>query len=110
MKPVAKWPWLLRFVLFIPVLLILWWGPIVFMLDALSWMGIFEKVGPTPKFILAGVVLFSWSIFIMRFVIHTRVEPFFNIQSAHNKRNELFEPEPIHSFRDWVRLMFIGRK
>lgn len=110
MRPVSKWPWLFRFVVFVPVLVSLWWGPIVLMLTALSRLGVFEKVGTYLGFILACVVLFSWSSFVMKFVIHSHVEPFFNIQSVHNKRDELFEPEPIHSFRDWVRHMFIGRK
>jgi len=80
------------------------------MLNALSWLSVFEKVGTYPGLIIAGVVLFGWSSFIMKFVIHTRVEPFFNIKSAQNRHDDLFEPEPIHSFRDWLRFMFLGRK
>jgi hypothetical protein len=110
MKHPSKWPWLLRFPFFIVILLTLWWIPILLALLALSRFGVFEMFGRGWGIVLAGVVLLGWSGFIIRFVIHTRVEPFFNIRSIQNRNGHLFTPEPVHSFRDWLRLMFLGRR
>jgi len=110
MKNLAKWPWLVRFALFVPVLLCLWWGPIIVLLHLLSRLGVFGKVGVTGGFIISVTILWAWSSFIMKSFIHTRVEPFFNIKSAQNPHDDLFVSEPIVSFRDWLRFMFLGRK
>jgi hypothetical protein len=92
------------------ILLTLWWMPILLALIALSRWGVFEMIGSGWGFVLGGAVLIGWSSFAMRFVIHTRVEPFFNIRSMQNRNEHLFTPEPVHSFRDWLRLMFLGRR
>jgi hypothetical protein len=110
MKHPSKWPWVLRFPIFVVILLTLWWMPILLALVALSSSGVFEMIAGGWAFVLGGVVLFGWSSFIMRFVIHTHVEPFFNIRSMQNRDEHLFTPEPVHSFRDWLRLMFVGRR
>lgn len=92
------------------IVLTLWWGPILLALIALSKWRVFELVGSGWGFLIGGVILFGWSTFIMRFVVHTRVEPFFNIRSMQNRREHLFKNEPVNSFRDWLRLMFLGRR
>jgi hypothetical protein len=109
MKHPSRWPWLLRFPVFIAILLILWWGPILAALVGLSAWGVFKAVGSGWGFVLGGVILLGWSSLIMKFVIHTHIEPLFNIRSMQNSHKELFTPEPVHSFREWVRLMFFGR-
>lgn len=109
-KHPSKWPWVLRFPVFLVIVITLWWAPMVLALMALSRWGIFEMIGNSGGFVLCGVVLFGWSSFIMKFVIDTRVEPFFNIRSLQNRSGHLFTPEPVHSFRDWLRLMFLGRE
>lgn len=110
MKHPSKWPWLLRFPIFFMSLLMLWWMPILLALLALSHFRVFEMAGSGWGLVLGGVVLFGWSGFIMKFVIHTRVEPFFNIRTMQNRNGHLFTPEPVRSFRDWLRLMFLGRQ
>jgi len=110
MKHPSKWPWIARFPAFILVLIPVWFGPILATLYFLSLFGLFRKIGSTAGFVVSGIVLIGWSCFVMKFFVHTRVEPYFNIQSMQNKNHELFEPEPVHSLRDWLRLMFIGRK
>lgn len=110
MKHPSKWPWIFRFPIFGVIVLTLWWGPILLALMVLSKRGVFELVGSGWGFVLGGAILFGWSSFIMRFVIHTRVEPFFNIRSMQNRREHLFTPEPVNSFREWLRLMFLGRR
>ena len=84
--------------------------PILLALTAFSRWGLFEMIDIGWGFVLCGAVLIGWSSFIMRFVIHTRVEPFFNIRSMQNPNEHLFTTEPVHSFRDWLRFMFLGRR
>lgn len=109
MKHPSRWPWILRYPIFGVILIALWWGPIGMAVWGLKAFGVFESIGGGATFILAGAVLFGWSSFIMKFVIHTRVEPLFNIRSLQNPHKELFTPEPVRSVRDWLRLMFFGR-
>lgn len=109
MKHPSRWPWLLRFPLCVAVIVTVWLGPI-----ALGWLALKHwRTGPEDEAIVEGVlgvvILFGWSAFIMRVLVHPIIEPFFNIQSLQNKRHELFTPEPVHSFRDWLRLTFRGR-
>ncbi len=76
---------------------------------SLSKYGVLSALGAGLDLLLLAAVLWGWSAFIMQTVVHPHIEPFFNIRSFQNKRGELFTPEPVHTVRDWFRLMFRGR-
>ncbi len=108
MKHPSRWPWFLRAPLCLIIILALWWGPLFLLLVGFVRWGVFENLGSEASFLVGGAVLVGWSAFIMKAVVHPRIEPFFNVRSMQNPHKELFTPEPVHSFRDWLRLMFRG--
>jgi hypothetical protein len=107
MKHPSRWPWIIRGPLCVFLILIVWWGPGVLMFMAIRKFRDFLDSGTAA--LLAIAVLWAWSWFVMKFVVHTRIEPFFNIRSLQNRNEHLFTPEPVNSWRDWVRLVFRGR-
>ncbi len=109
MKHPSRWPWVLRFPLCLAAILAVWMGPIALMWWGLSRWAKQDETDAQVEWVLGVIVLLGWSHLIMRTVVHRYIEPFFNIQSLQNKRDELFTPEPVHSFRDWLRMMFRGR-
>jgi len=109
MKHPSRWPWLLRFPLWFVAVVTVWLGPLALVFYGLSHLLRGAELGVLLEFVLYVGIMFAWSTFIMRVLVHPIIEPFFNIQSMQNKRHELFTPEPVHSFRDWLRLMFRGR-
>jgi hypothetical protein len=67
------------------IILALWWGPILlaFMLLT-SWNGM-EQLDGAVIFVVYSIVLLGWSSFIMKYVVHRRIEPFFQIRSLQNR-------------------------
>jgi hypothetical protein len=105
MRHPSRWPWLLRFPLYGLILILIWWGPI-----ALLWNGMIAlKIEGSIAVLLGIGMLIGWSGFIMKTVVHPLLEPFFNLRSTQNPHKELFTPEPIYSFRDLLRVLFVGR-
>jgi hypothetical protein len=78
-------------------------------MTGLSALHVFTAIGTGVGFIIGGAILIGWSTFIMKTLVHPHIEPFFNIRSMQNPHKELFTEEPVHSFRNWLRLMFRGR-
>lgn len=109
MKHPSRWPWLLRAPLCAAAILAIWWGPVILMLVGLKASGAFAALDGGVAFLLACAILFGWSWFVERTIVHPRIEPFFNIRSSRNPHTDRFTLEPVHSFRDWLRLMFLGR-
>lgn len=105
MRHPSRWPLLLRFPLYGLILVLIWWGPI-----ALLWNGMLVLEIEGPMAVVLGIgMLIGWSSFIMKTVVHPHLEPFFNIRSTQNPHKKLFTPEPVHSFRDLLRVLFVGR-
>lgn len=108
-KHPSRWPWLLRAPLCIAATLLVWWGPPLGLILALTSWEPLRGVSGVIRAVVAIVFLFGWSIFILRTVVHAYIEPFFNLRSQQNPHHDRFTPEPVHSIRDWLRLMFRGR-
>jgi hypothetical protein len=109
MKPPSKWPWLIRFPIFIVTVVIFWVVPIVAGLAAISKFGVFKILHGWWASIPFWAIAIGWSHVVMKYWLHPHVEPFFNIRSNQNPYTHRFTPEPVNSFRDWLRLMFLGR-
>lgn len=105
MRHPSRWPWLLRFPLCGLILLLIWWGPIALFLTGMLAL---EIEGSIVALLGIGMLI-GWSNFIMKTVVHPHLEPFFNIRSTQNPHKELFTPEPVNSFSDFLRMLFVGR-
>ena len=109
MKHPSKWPWLIRFPLFVATMVMFWFVPIVAAVAAVSRLDVLKILHGGWDVVPFGVILLGWSHLVMKYWIHPHVEPFFNIRSFQNPHVYRFTPEPVRSFRDWLRLMFLGR-
>jgi len=90
-KNVWHWPVIVRFPLSIICTLLIWWGPLVLTFLLISHYSLLENVDSNIAFIACGILLFGWSHLSMKYIIHTKIEPYFNIQSRQNPYDELFK-------------------
>jgi hypothetical protein len=82
MKHPSEWPWIVRAPLGAFVALLVWWGPILAVVISMPrWT---ESLDLVPTFIIAATILGGWSWWAMRFVVHKRIEPYFDIRSLQN--------------------------